>query len=85
MAQKADLMDFVAQADAVALLDTLKPLIRQCRGLVQKYNALVTNPPYMGGNGMGSKLSNYVKTFYQNTKNDSNLFFSNSCHYNEVY
>ena len=70
MAQKANLMDFVAQADAMTLMETLKPLIRQCRGLVQKYHAVVTNPPYMGGNNMNSLLSNYVKERFPNSNND---------------
>ena len=70
MAQKADLMDFVAQADAATLMETLKPLIMQCRGLVQKYHAVVTNPPYMGSGGMNSNLSNYVKEHYFESKAD---------------
>jgi methylase of polypeptide subunit release factors len=31
------------------------------RLLSNKYDVVVTNPPYMGGNGMGAKLSDYVK------------------------
>ena len=70
MAQKADLMDIVAQADAMALSETLKPLIRQCRGLGQKYHAVVTNPPYMGNSGMNDYLASFVKTKYAIGKMD---------------
>ena len=70
MAQKSDLMDFVAQAEAMTLMETLKPLIHQCRGLVQKYYAVVTNPPYMGAQGMPDGLANYAKTHYPETKTD---------------
>ena len=64
MQQQSDLMDFVTQADAITLMKALTPLILQCRALVQKYDIIVTNPPYMGGNGMNSHLSDYVKTNY---------------------
>ena len=70
MAKKADLMDFVAQADATTLMETLKPLIRQCRGLIQKFHAVVTNPPYMGGGTMCESLDSYVRTFYPDSKSD---------------
>ena len=38
--------------------------------LHQKYHVVVTNPPYMGINGMGEQLLEYVRLFYPNTKND---------------
>ena len=72
MAQRADLMDFVAQADAMTLMETLKPLILQCRGLVQKYHSVVTNPPYMAVTNANRKLFNYVKAKY--TYGNSDLF-----------
>ena len=68
--RQANLMDLVGQADAMSLLDTLLPLIRQARALGQKYHVVVTNPPYMGSGGMGTKLSNYVKAAYPDSKND---------------
>ena len=70
MTKKADLMDFVAQADATTLMETLKPLIRQCRGLAQKYDTVVTNPPYMADSGMSPHLLNYVKDNFKNYRND---------------
>ncbi len=38
--------------------------------LAQKYEVVVTNPPYMGSSGMGAKLSAYVKQYYPDSKSD---------------
>ena len=70
LVQKADLMDFVAQADAMSLMEMLKPLIQQCRALVQKYHVVVTNPPYMGNKGMDAKLTAYAQKNYSDEKLD---------------
>lgn len=52
------------------LLDVMYPLIDQARMLVQKYDVVVTNPPYMGSSGMNAKLSDYVKKYYSDSKSD---------------
>lgn len=52
------------------LLDVMYPLIDQARTLVQKYDVVVTNPPYMGSSGMNAKLSDYVKKYYPDSKSD---------------
>lgn len=38
--------------------------------LSQKYDAVITNPPYMGGSGMNTKLSAFVKARYADSKAD---------------
>ena len=38
--------------------------------LVQKYDAVVTNPPYMGSSGMNAKLTDFVKKNYPDSKSD---------------
>lgn len=38
--------------------------------LSQKYDAVITNPPYMGGSGMNTKLSAFVKARYADYKSD---------------
>jgi hypothetical protein len=43
--------------------------------LMQKYDIVVTNPPYMGGNGMGASLSEYIKKTYPNSKSDMSTVF----------
>jgi len=40
------------------------------RLLVQKYDVVVTNPPYMGSSGMSAKLSDFVKKNYPDSKSD---------------
>lgn len=53
-----------------AILHTLLPLVRVAQMLSQKYDVVVTNPPYMGASGMGAKLSDFVKKYYPDTKSD---------------
>ena len=50
----------------------LLPLVRVAQTLAQKYDVVVTNPPYMGASNMNSDLSEYVKKYYPDSK--SNLF-----------
>ena len=45
-------------------------LIEQAILLSQKYDAVVTNPPYMGASGMGAKLADFVKKNYPDSKSD---------------
>ncbi|MFI3199954.1 MAG: BREX-1 system adenine-specific DNA-methyltransferase PglX [Eubacteriales bacterium] len=40
------------------------------RLLNQKYDVVVTNPPYMGSKGMSAKLSKYVQEHYGDSKSD---------------
>ena len=48
----------------------LQELVAVGEVLAQKYEVVVTNPPYMGSGGMGAKLSAYVKQNYPDTKSD---------------
>ena len=50
--------------------ESLRKLVRVAKNLGQKYDAVVTNPPYMGSSGMGTKLSKYVKDNYPDSKSD---------------
>lgn len=54
--------------------------------LQQKYNVVVTNPPYMGASGFNQTLSRYAKKFYPNSKSDLFAIFiekwNNSIIYN---
>ena len=54
-------------------------IIKQGRCLAQKYDAVVTNPPYMGAGGMGPKLSKYAKEYYQDSKNDMSTVCMERC------
>lgn len=50
--------------------------------LAQKYDAVVTNPPYMGITNASNKLSKYVKNRYPNAKSDLfAVFIMRGCEY----
>lgn len=53
-----------------AIESIVPQLIQQAIMLSQKYDVVVTNPPYMGSSGMSAKLSAYVKRYYPNSKAD---------------
>lgn len=59
--------------------ESLRKLVRVARNLGQKYDAVVTNPPYMGSSGMGAKLSKYVKDNYPDSKSDLFAVFIEKC------
>lgn len=66
----SDMGNFTDQFVAGQLLRVLCSLVEQARMLVQKYDVVVTNPPYMGGSGMNARLSDYVKKHYPDSKSD---------------
>ena len=69
-------MDSFGLADTVA---RLKQLIGIGEALGQKYDVVVTNPPYMGGSGMNARLSDYVKKHYPDSKSDLFAVFIERC------
>lgn len=60
-------------------LDVLCPLMELAQVLVQKYDVVVTNPPYMGSSGMGTKLADFVKKNYPDSKSDLFAVFIEAC------
>ena len=75
----SDMGSFTDQFVAGQLLRVLCPLVEQARMLVQKYDVVVTNPPYMGGSGMNARLSDYVKKHYPDSKSDLFAVFIERC------
>ena len=55
------------------------PLIEQAIILAQKYEVVVTNPPYMGASGMNDKLAKYVKKNFPDSKADLFAVFIERC------
>lgn len=47
--------------------------------MAQKYETVVTNPPYMGASGMSARLSQYVKDNYPDSKSDLFAVFIERC------
>ena len=60
-------------------LRELLPLVQVAEALAQKYETVVTNPPYMGSSGMSIKLSDYVKRDYPDSKSDLFAVFIERC------
>ena len=56
-----------------AVKDSVEQLIEQAIMLSQKYDAVVTNPPYMGASNMNPRLNEFIKQNYADYKSD---FFS---------
>ena len=54
-------------------LKELLPLVQVAEALAQKYDVVVTNPPYMGASNMNPKLNEFIKKNYTDYKSD---FFS---------
>jgi len=48
----------------------LHPILEQAVVLVQNYDAIIANPPYMGGKGMNGDLKNFAKLNFPNSKSD---------------
>ena len=59
--------------------ENLGKLIKVAKNLEQKYDAVVTNPPYMGASGMGVQLLKYVKDNYPDSKSDLFAVFIEKC------
>lgn len=55
------------------------PLIKIAYMMAQKYDVVVTNPPYMGGSGMSARLSEFVKKNYPDSKSDMFAIFIERC------
>lgn len=63
----------------MSALDELLPLVKCAELLAQKYDVVVTNPPYMGSSGMNALLADYVKTKYPDSKSDLFACFIERC------
>ena len=60
-------------------LELIESLIVQHIALTNKYEAVVTNPPYMGGKGFSPKLKTYVEKNYKDSKSDLFAVFIERC------
>ena len=60
-------------------LELIESLIVQHIALTNKYEAVITNPPYMGGKGFSPKLKTYTEKNYKDTKSDLGVVFIERC------
>lgn len=58
--------DIFAQQSAQELL----PLVQQAKLLAKQYDAVIANPPYMGGKGMNTALKDFAKKQFPDSKSD---------------
>lgn len=59
--------DMISDSEIDEINELLLPLIKQAKLLVQKYDVVITNPPYMAPSSIQKK---YVQKFYPNSKSD---------------
>lgn len=74
----AEITDDIHMSRETALRELL-PLVQVAEALAQKYDVVVTNPPYMGASGMSAKLSDFVKKNYPDSKSDLFAVFIEHC------
>ena len=74
----AEITEDINMSRETALRELL-PLVQVAEALAQKYDVVVTNPPYMGASGMSAKLSDYVKKNYPDIKSDLFAVFIEKC------
>lgn len=55
------------------ILKTILPLIQVADVMAQKYDVVVTNPPYLGSSRFSPELDNYVKRNYADVKSDLSM------------
>lgn len=67
---ESDELNLIAMENKRIACEKILPLVNQAQALSQKYDVVCTNPPYMGGSGMNSVLSEYVKRCYSEAKSD---------------
>ena len=65
----------LSMADNAQAAAAVQPLLAQAQILARQYDAVITNPPYMGASGMNDKLSKFVKDNYPDSKGDMSTCF----------
>ena len=74
----AEITEDINMSRDVALAELL-PLVQVAEALAQKYDVVVTNPPYMSNKGMDNKLSSFVQAYYKHGKVDMYAVFMLAC------
>lgn len=65
--------------DASKSQKKIKDVLLVCEVLAQKYDVVITNPPYLGNKGMNTKLAFYLQKEYPCTKYDLFACFIEKC------
>jgi hypothetical protein len=60
--------------------DRIVAVLRMAEALSPKYHVVVANPPYAGARGLNSRLQDFAKKNYPDSKNDLFAMFMDRCH-----
>lgn len=71
--------DLFAMQNRDIAIGSLWLLVKQTEIMARKYDAVVTNPPYMAMGNAGVKISDYVKNNYPDSKADLFAVFIEKC------
>ena len=63
----------------MSVLEELLPVVKCAEMLAQKYDVVVTNPPYMAVSNAGAKVNDYVKKNFPDSKADMFAVFIERC------
>ena len=63
----------------MSALEELLPVVKCAEVLAQKYDVVVTNPPYMAVSNAGAKVNDYVKKNFPDSKADMFAVFIERC------
>ena len=74
----AEITEDINMSRETALRELL-PLVQAAEALAQKYDVVVTNPPYLGVSTAKEKLNKYIKDNYYDAKEDLYLVFIEKC------
>ncbi len=74
----AEITEDINMSRETALRELL-PMVQVAEALAQKYDVVVTNPPYFGSDSMSETLSRYVKKHYLLAKADLYAVFIKKC------
>ncbi len=85
--------DHASQEQTIDYLvtDMLRPLVAQAELMSRRYDAVIANPPYLGGKGMTKELKEFAKEEYPRSKADAFAMFiergfelANGCGFNAM-
>ena len=71
--------DIFGQGYQREIAEFVLPLIKQAQAMAQRYDVVVTNPPYMSVSAGSPKLNDYVKFNYPDSKTDMFAVFIERC------
>lgn len=77
--QMSLIYDNVSEEDFEKDCEIIERLIIQQKIMTDRYDVIITNPPYMGGKGFDDKLKKYVEKNYKDTKSDLFAVFIERC------